>query len=62
MTKRESKKLDKEVEAAFYRHGYGIQFGVMDLGKISRETRAAVLAGGDIDEAMKAAQTKYRKN
>ena len=62
MTKRDSKKLDKAVEAAFYRHGYGVEFGIMDLSKISNETRDAVIAGGDIDEAMKTAQTKYRKN
>jgi xanthine dehydrogenase molybdopterin-binding subunit B len=62
MTKRESNKLDKAVEAAFQVHGNRVQFSVMDLGKISNETRAAVIAGGDINEAMKAAVAKYRKN
>jgi hypothetical protein len=60
--KQAAKALDKAVEQAFYRHGYGIEFGIMDLSKISNETRDAVLAGGDIDEAMKEAQAKYRKN
>ena len=62
MTKRQSNKLDKEVEKAFSRHGRNIQFGVMDLGKISGETRNAVLAGEDIDNAMKTAVAKYRKS
>lgn len=61
MTKRQSNKLDKEVEKAFYRHGNRVQFKIMDLSKISRETRDAVIGGGDIDDAMKAAVAKYRQ-
>jgi hypothetical protein len=60
--KQADKALDKAVEQAFYRHGDRIQFGIMDLGKISGETKAAVLAGGCINEAMKEAVAKYRKN
>lgn len=62
MTKRESNKLDRAVDAAFKRHGNCVQFNMMDLGKISSETRETVVAGGDIDTAMKAAVAKYRKN
>ena len=57
-----AKRLDKEVEQAFYRHGSNIQFNVMDLSKVSGDTKTAVLAGGDIDEAMKVAVAKYRQN
>ncbi len=62
MTKRQSNKLDRAVDAAFKRHGNCVQFNMMDLGKISRETRDAVIAGRDIDEAMQTAVAKYRKN
>ncbi len=62
MTKRESKKLDRAVDTAFKVHGNCVQFSIMDLGKISRETREAVIAGGNINDAMEAAVTRYRKN
>lgn len=62
MTKRESNKLDRAVDTAFKTHGNCVQFSIMDLGKISKETRNAVIKGGDINEAMKTAVAKYRKN
>lgn len=62
MTKRESNKLDRRYDAAFKAHGNCVQFNIMDLGKMRNEVRTAVIAGADLDEAMKAAVAKYRKN
>ena len=54
------KKLDAAITAAFNQHGRGIQFNIMDLGKLKRDVQAAYEAGGEIDAAMVTAVAKYR--
>lgn len=61
MTKREKNRLDRLVDQAFCIHGNRVQFNIMDLGKIHAETLAAVVGGGDVNEAMIAAVAKYRQ-
>ncbi|TXI90556.1 MAG: hypothetical protein E6Q36_01335 [Chryseobacterium sp.] len=58
------KAIEKEIDDSFSRHGQNIQFDIMDLGKIADAGRAAVASGGleAIDEAVKNAIQKYRKN
>ena len=56
------KKLDKEIERAYYQHGQGVAINIMDIGKVFADCRAAVLAGGSLDEAVKTAIAKYRQN
>jgi hypothetical protein len=54
------KELDNLVERLFYKHGSNIEFNIMDLGRLSDYAKAAIVAGGDPDEAMKAAVEKFR--
>lgn len=65
------KKLDAAVSALFYKHGDGVQFDMMDLGKLSRAAKQAYVdhAGAGHDEALLAAEDamvkaigKFRKN
>lgn len=67
--KLKGKKLDKAIEAAYYRHGSGIQINMMSIPKIFREGQAAYEGAATheegekaIDEAMKEAVKKYRTN
>jgi len=60
--KLKGKKLDDAVNKAFYKHGDSVQFDIMDLGKLSNDVKKAYEAGEDMDEAMKKAVAKYRKN
>jgi hypothetical protein len=62
MTKRQSKQLDNEIERAYYRQGSGVQINIMNISKIFADCRAAVIDGGDLDEAIGTAIAKYRKN
>jgi hypothetical protein len=65
MTKKAERALDKAIEQEWYRQGFGVQVDIMDIPKIFRDVRAAMLAGGEGD-VMKAAVAeavkKYRKN
>lgn len=56
------KKLDKEIEQAWYRLASGVQVNIMDIPKITREVKDAVLAGASVDDATIAAREKYRLN
>ncbi len=60
--KLKGKKLDAAINTAFKTHGDRVEFNIMDLSKMSNEVKAAYEAGGDIDEAMKKAVAKYRRN
>ena len=61
--KKADKALSEAVDKAFRIHGDRIQFNMMDLSKIAKETRQAVITEGmDVDEAMKQAVAKYRLN
>ena len=59
---KEDKRIDELANAAFKAHGNGVQVGIMDIGKVLDAGRDAAKAGGDVDEAVKAAFAKYRKN
>jgi len=60
-----NKKLDKVVELMFYKLANGIQFNIMNLGKISDAAKKVLLAGGELEDAEAAMQTaiaQYRMN
>ncbi len=61
MTK-EEKRIEKETEQAFNKNASGIQFDIMDLGKIHQAGVNAGKANQSIEEAVKAAIQTYRKN
>ena len=65
MAKRMTKE-EKVLEAAYYdafrRLGSNVQFDMFDLGKIHSESVAAAASGTAMDDAVKAAVAKYRKN
>ena len=61
MTK-EDKRIEKAAEAAFYQHGNRISLDIFDLGKIHNAGVVAGKAGGNIEEAVKAAIQQYRKD
>ena len=59
------KAIDKQVNAIFNKLGCGIQFNIMDLGKIDKMIRGVIMAGGSEEEAegaMKIAIELYRMN
>lgn len=59
-------KEEKAIEAAFhaaYRvHGNCVQIDIMDMGKLHSEAVATHKGGQSMDDAVKAAIAKYRKN
>lgn len=61
MTK-EEKALEKAHDATFTRLCHGVQFDIMDLGKMHKEWNALVGAGKSHDDAMIEVRQKYRKN
>ena len=65
MTKVDRKKIkemESAVETSFNQHGKNIQFSIMDLPAIHKAGIDAARAGESIDDAIKAAIEKYRKN
>jgi hypothetical protein len=67
--KLKGKKLDDAISKAYYRHGEGVQVNMMDISKIYDAGKkayegAATVEEADaaLDEAMKAAITKFRMN
>lgn len=59
------KAVDKQVNAIFNKLGNGIQFNIMDLGKIDKMIRGVIMAGGNEEEAegaMKIAIALYGMN
>lgn len=61
MTKAE-KAAEKLYHDLYSKHCSNVQFSVMDLGNVHRETMNAIKAGSEPDAAMIAARDKYRKN
>jgi len=59
-TKKELKQITLAVDAAFRKHGTGVQINMFDLSKISAAGERAGLAGQDIDAAVKQAVEQYR--
>lgn len=60
--KKASEALDKQIEAEYYKQGSGVQIPLLSIRDIFKECRAAVLAGGNLEEAVKTAIAKYREN
>lgn len=65
MAKRKTKAekaIENAVDAAYKKHGNGVQVNIYDIGKILDAGRDAGAAGNDIDEAVKNAIAQYRQN
>lgn len=56
------KQFDNAYDQAFKRLANGVQFDIMDLGKMRDETLAAFTSGKTLDDALKEAIAKYRQN
>lgn len=54
-----AKRIDIEIEKAYYKHCAGTSISVMDIGSLYKEVEAAVKAGTSMDDAMKATIAKY---
>ncbi len=52
MTKHEVRKLDKQIEAIFYRRCSGVQIPVMRISEVFSAGRRAALAGLDVESAV----------
>lgn len=59
MTKTESKKLDREIEKAYYRLAAGQKISIMDIPKVFAESRRAIAAGSTLDQSVRAAILMY---
>ena len=62
---KEQKAIAKITEAMFYKLANGIQFNIMDLGKIDKAAKAVLAVGGaleDAEAAMLQAISQYRVN
>lgn len=59
---KEEKRIDKEVEAAYAKHGQGVQIPMMEIGSIYAAGRNAVKNNESIEEAVKAQIEKIRVN
>ena len=56
------KQLDKDIERAWYRLASGVQVNIMDIPKIFRECRVAVLAGQPLDTIVQECIGRYRQD
>ena len=52
--------LDAQIEQAYYKNCAGTQIDIMDISKLFADARAAVQAGGDLEQAVIAAIQKYK--
>ena len=62
---KEEKRIKGEVDRLFKLHGTGVQFNIMDLGKIDKAAKAVLAVGGAIEDAeaaMLQAISQYRVN
>jgi len=53
---------DRKIEQSYYAHGQGVQINVLDIPKIFQRGHAALDAGADLEEAIKAAIAEFRQN
>ena len=63
--KKAQKIIENQVQAIFNKLGSGIQFNIMDLGKISNSAKNVLVAGGSIEvaeAAMAVAISLYKVN
>lgn len=54
--------IEKQVEQAFYKVGFGVQINIMNLSKITKAGVDAYLAGQDLENAVAEAVAKYKEN
>lgn len=59
---RQSRALDKQIEAIYYRRCGGVQINIMDIGKVFAAGREAHAAGADIEAAIVARVGELRQN
>lgn len=62
MKKLTTKQIDKLIEAAYYRHGAGVEIDIFDISKIYKAGRKALAEGRDLDLAIRAMIDICRKN
>ena len=63
--KKAQKIIENQVSAIFYKIGNGIQFNIMNLGKISDAAKNVLIAGGSLqaaETAMAVAIAQYKEN
>jgi len=56
------KEVEKKIEAAYKRHGNGVQIPMLVIPRIYKAGQDAAALGLDIDAAVKAAIENYRLN
>lgn len=56
------RELDKRYDETFRTRAKNVQFNIMDLSKLQKETIEGYLAGKQFEEAFDAAVVKYRQN
>lgn len=59
---REDRKLDAQIDALYSVHGVNVQIDIMDISNIFRDSKAALAAGGTLEQGVIDAIAKYRKN
>lgn len=59
---KQEKQLDRQIEAAYYRHAEGVQINIFDIPKVFREAEIGVAAGADLDIIMIGIVKRYRVN
>lgn len=58
LTKRQENKLDKQIEASYYKNAQGRQIDIMKIGALFRDAKKDHLNGMTLDEAvLKAIET-----
>lgn len=55
------RKLDKQIEAEYYKHCVGTTMAMSDIPKFYNEVAQGVTAGGNITELVKLGIIKYNK-
>lgn len=57
-----AKQLDKQIEQAWYQQASGIEVNIMDIPRIFKDVRDAVVNGESLEKAVNDAKEKYRQN
>ena len=56
------KEIDRRIETTYYKYGQGVQISILDIPKIFRIGRDAILANQDLDAAIQGAIKKFQVN
>jgi hypothetical protein len=56
----QEKAIDKQIEAAYYRHGQGAMINVMSIPEIFQQSREALVAGQNLDDVMVNLVARFR--